>query len=111
MRKPIDALFDTASFACTKCGAKAWTCSCWVKCSCGWSFENGGQCRNPVHGNLIALECPTCGRKGEAPRESHDLPGTARVVTPCPDCDKPGDRPEVLYFDKDGRQIFDDVAF
>ena len=22
-------------------------CGCWVKCKCGWSYEDGKSCRNP----------------------------------------------------------------
>lgn len=86
---PMSILLGQATFSCLKCGAKMGSCLCWEP---------------------VTLACPTCGKQKAVPREDHDLPGAARVVTPCPDCCGEGDRPEVLYFDKDGRQIFDDVG-
>jgi len=35
---PMDMLFAKAKMTCTMCGAKAWTCDCWIKCACGWSY-------------------------------------------------------------------------
>jgi hypothetical protein len=49
MKTTIDRLLDAVAFRCTICGAQAGTCSCWVQCSCGWSYEKGETCRNPVH--------------------------------------------------------------
>lgn len=34
---------------CVRCGAAYKACGCWVECSCGWSYEKGGECRNPYH--------------------------------------------------------------
>lgn len=35
---------------CTKCGTKGvGNCDCWTRCNCGWSYEKGGKCRNPIH--------------------------------------------------------------
>lgn len=35
---------------CTICNAfQSKGCGCWTRCSCGWSFRTGEQCRNPVH--------------------------------------------------------------
>lgn len=44
---PIDILFSKAEMRCTVCNAKAWTCKCWERCSCGWSNLAGEQCNNP----------------------------------------------------------------
>lgn len=103
MPSPIDMLFDAASMRCTKCGAQAGTCQCWVKCSCGWSYERGEKCRNhAAHG--ITLRCPKCKRTQAAPRDATDPPGTAVVQATCDKCDE-DDFGEVLYFDHDGRQL------
>ena len=45
---PVDRMID-AAVKCTKCGAGYGRCDCWTQCRCGWSYERGGQCRNPVH--------------------------------------------------------------
>jgi hypothetical protein len=53
MTKPrtvIDALIDKADLRCTRCNAAMGGCDCWTKCDCGWSFEKGTACRNPMHG-------------------------------------------------------------
>jgi hypothetical protein len=47
-KSPIDRLID-AGMHCVKCGQKMGTCDCWDQCPCGWSFERGGQCANPIH--------------------------------------------------------------
>jgi hypothetical protein len=44
---PIDILFDKADMKCTLCDKPMGTCDCWTKCSCGWSYEKGTECRNP----------------------------------------------------------------
>lgn len=47
-RKPVDLLFDSAKFHCSKCGAEGiGTCDCWEHCSCGWWAEKGKPCGNP----------------------------------------------------------------
>lgn len=43
MKSPIETLIDRSSLKCTLCGAGM------GKCACGWSYERGGKCRNPVH--------------------------------------------------------------
>lgn len=51
-RKPrisIEILIDQADLRCTLCNAPRGRCNCWTACSCGWSYETGGRCRNPVH--------------------------------------------------------------
>ena len=47
VRSPIDSLLDGVVMHCTICGASS--CDCWVRCACGWSFEKGEECHNPVH--------------------------------------------------------------
>jgi hypothetical protein len=53
IRSPIERLIgDSANLRCTICGAKAFTCTCWTRCHCGWWFETKlgeADCRNPVH--------------------------------------------------------------
>jgi hypothetical protein len=34
---------------CTICNAPYGKCNCWTPCSCGWSFEKGTKCGNPIH--------------------------------------------------------------
>jgi len=46
--EPVNRMID-AVVKCTKCGAGYGQCECWTQCRCGWSYERGGQCRNPVH--------------------------------------------------------------
>lgn len=38
---------DRSMLKCTLCGSP--TCDCWTRCRCGWSFEKGAACKNPVH--------------------------------------------------------------
>lgn len=46
-----------SSVKCPICGAGYGQCDCWQKCSvCGWSFQKGKACRNPVHGGDGGLE-------------------------------------------------------
>lgn len=47
-RSPLERAID-AAMVCLKCGAKMGGCDCWTPCPCGWSYEKGGKCRNPVH--------------------------------------------------------------
>jgi hypothetical protein len=103
MPSPIDMLIDTASMRCTVCGARAGTCQCWIQCSCGWIYQRGSECRNhAVHG--ITMRCPNCKREQAAPRDATDPPGTAVVQATCDRCDR-GDFAEVIYFDRNGRQL------
>lgn len=46
-RTPIDALLDTVEWRCSICRAKAGTCDCWEKCSCGYLAQKGQPCSNP----------------------------------------------------------------
>jgi hypothetical protein len=47
---PIERLIDASGLRCTVCGRpRGDGCSCWIECRCGWSYERGGACRNPVH--------------------------------------------------------------
>lgn len=49
MKTPMDRMLDSVEFRCTACNEKAGTCDCWVRCSCGWSYEKNDTCRNPIH--------------------------------------------------------------
>jgi hypothetical protein len=42
-------MVDRADMRCTKCSKPAGTCQCWTRCPCGWSYETGTACRNPMH--------------------------------------------------------------
>jgi hypothetical protein len=48
MTTPIDTMI-LKSVKCVKCGAGYGKCDCWTKCFCGWSFEKGTSCDNPIH--------------------------------------------------------------
>ncbi len=54
---------------------------------------------------MITLLCPLCGKSMPSPLDKTDPPNTARVETLCYDCDDGGNFPEVLYFDKNGKQL------
>lgn len=47
--KPINKLLNNVDFKCLKCGEPIGKCDCWQKCACGWSYEKGKKCRNPIH--------------------------------------------------------------
>lgn len=50
-RSPIARLVDAGDLRCTICNKPRGTCGCWATCTeCGWFFEEGTKCRNPVHG-------------------------------------------------------------
>lgn len=38
---------DKSGMLCTLCNAPMGKCECWTKCSCGWTYERGTECRNP----------------------------------------------------------------
>lgn len=45
----IEKLIEKA-VKCTICGTKGYMiCDCWVKCKCGWLYEKGTKCKNPIH--------------------------------------------------------------
>ena len=46
---PIDQLI-MSNVRCTKCNALYGKCDCWTHCPCGWMFEKGTKCNNPIHG-------------------------------------------------------------
>lgn len=52
---------------------------------------------------LILLRCPLCSREKGAPLDPTDPPGTAVVLAPCDKCDHGGLKPEVHYYDAEGR--------
>jgi hypothetical protein len=77
----INSMIDSVC-RCVKCGATLRDgCDCWVK-----------------------MKCPVCGKTKTVSREKSDLPGTAVVCCPCPECDI--DTFSISYFDKQGKQIF-----
>ena len=86
---PIESMFYRAGLKCTVCGAP-WTgkvtCGCWIR-----------------------LHCPTCDREKQAALDPTDPPGTALIMTPCPECNS-GDKAMVEYFDKTGKQLMVNVA-
>lgn len=47
-KTPLDAAID-AVMRCTICSAKMGACDCWIDCACGWLYEPGTVCRNPIH--------------------------------------------------------------
>lgn len=70
----MDAALDGVVFRCTVCDAKAGTCDCWTKCSCGHSFRKGDTCGNVEHvceaiaGDLSAMILQKIGQKRKAGR-------------------------------------------
>jgi hypothetical protein len=45
---PIEAMIRKADLQCTVCKTPASKgCSCWERCSCGWSALRGFRCGNP----------------------------------------------------------------
>lgn len=51
----------------------------------------------------ILLRCQMCKRTKKAPVDPTDPPGTAVVEAPCDKCDDGGLKPEVHYYDAEGR--------
>lgn len=54
----------------------------------------------------VRMKCHKCGRSESVARDDSDPPGTAEVWTLCPECCG-GDFAEVMYFDRDGKQILE----
>jgi hypothetical protein len=52
----------------------------------------------------VLLECPGCRKTKNIALDQTDPPGTARVLTQCPECVK-GDFSSVEYFNAKGQQI------
>lgn len=106
-RSPIDIMMDRVDWRCAKCGAPAGTCSCWMKCACGWTYETGKACRNPncTVSPRVTIECPQCGKTKRTLPDLSDPPKTARIRLACPKCI--GDRKTVTieYFDAEGNDI------
>ena len=48
-KTPMEALFEKVDWKCAICGGPARVCGCWETCDCGWHFEKGEKCRNPIH--------------------------------------------------------------
>ncbi|HEY8066560.1 MAG TPA: hypothetical protein VIF40_17825 [Methylosinus sp.] len=105
-RSPIDILFDRADMRCTICNALAGTCSCWTRCSCGWSYETGKACRNPncTVSPRVTIECPICGAKKRTLPDPSDPPATARIRLACSKCIR-GQTTTIEYFDAEGNEI------
>ena len=51
----------------------------------------------------VTLRCPKCKKEKDAAMDQTDPPGTAVVLTQCPEC-VGGDFSTVDYFDKDGKE-------
>lgn len=51
----------------------------------------------------ITLRCCHCGRTKQADKDETDPEGTAIVEMSCLECMRSGDRPDVLYYDAEGR--------
>ena len=49
MASPIDSLIKS-NIRCTLCNAPYGKCDCWTPCQCGWVYEKGTSCNNPIHG-------------------------------------------------------------
>ena len=105
-------MIDASGMRCTKCEAPAGTCTCWERCSCGWTTERGKACRNPKTTgcstkvkNLVELVCPICGTARPVERHASDPPAARRVVFRCAACVPGDDDADVLYYDASGRQI------
>lgn len=54
---------------------------------------------------MITLRCPHCARTKPTTVEPIDPPGTAVIECMCDRCDTGGFKPEVSYYDAQGRQI------
>ena len=52
----------------------------------------------------VTLRCPSCKREKDALLDPTDPPGTAVVLVQCPECHR-GDKVEINYFDKSGKQV------
>lgn len=49
MTSPLEAIFGKMDMRCTLCDSpQSVGCSCWERCSCGWSAMRGFQCSNPA---------------------------------------------------------------
>lgn len=55
----------------------------------------------------VTLQCPACDRTMQVKGDKTDPKNTAVVQTLCDQCDDGGGFPEVLYFDKSGKQIME----
>jgi hypothetical protein len=53
----------------------------------------------------VTLRCPKCKKEKQAALDPTDLPGTAVVLTQCPEC-VGNERSSVYYFDKSGKQLY-----
>lgn len=65
MRTLLERMID-ATMRCLKCGTPGiGTCSCWERCSCGWTAEAGKPC-----GNQVTRRCSTKLRYGKYNRRT-----------------------------------------
>jgi len=56
--------------------------------------------------NNITILCPTCKKERFVPIESYDVKGAALCEILCNDCWVPGNKcEEVMYYDKNGREL------
>lgn len=81
-KSPIEALIDN-HMQCVRCGAAMGKCDCWDK--------------------KITLRCPHCKRTKKVAADPTDPLGTAVVESICDRCDDGGNKPEVHYYDAQGR--------
>lgn len=58
---------------------------------------------SPIQRSVITLRCPHCKRTKGAPLDKTDPPGTSVVEAMCDKCDDGGNKPEVHYYDADGK--------
>ena len=70
----------------------------------------------PKQGHLLPagavnLRCPRCARQIRVAKDETDPEGTETVVSLCERCDDGGNKSvEVLYYDKDGKQVIPEWA-
>ena len=53
---------------------------------------------------LIDLVCPVCGKCKKTPLDPQDPPDAVKVQWECPKC-WTGNRPDGVYFDKNGKEL------
>lgn len=57
----------------------------------------------PGQRKVITLRCPHCKRTKGALKDKTDPEGTSVVEALCDQCDSGGNKPEVHYYDEEGR--------
>lgn len=64
-KSPLDTLIDK-SVRCVICGQTEPLCTCWVRCSCGWTYLKGQQCRSPHHWQQSDDDTWMCEKHGKS---------------------------------------------